>query len=162
MQIYFSRSSWACQILSLSLKEVGGLGTLLIMENQKKESILIHESQNYRLCLNCGFPNRSTDKKCQYCRVSIEQDSSLRSWIRQTYYVLRWRWQLNQQRDNLNRTPRAVFLKALGYFMIGAVLSGLGIYIFTLSVAQNSFTNGLIAVLFLLYGVFTLKTLFYK
>ena len=46
--------------------------------------------------------------------------------------------------------------------MIGAVLSGLGIYIFTLSVAQNSITNGLIAVLFLLYGVFTLKTLFYK
>lgn len=134
--------------------------SLVIMEKPKKESILVHESDNYRLCLSCGFPNRSTDKKCQYCRASIEQDTSLASWFRQAYYVLRWRWQLNQKRDNLYRTPKAFFLKSLGYFMMGAVLSGLGIYIFTLSVAQNSFTNGLIAILFLLYGVFTLKTLF--
>ena len=132
------------------------------MDKPKKEPTLIHESENYNLCLNCGFPNRTTDKKCQYCSTSIEQDTSLTSWFKQTYYVLRWRWQLNQKRDNLNRTPKSVFLKSLGYFLVGAVLSGLGIYIFTLSVAQNSFTNGLVAVLFLLYGIFTLKSLFNK
>ena len=132
------------------------------MEKPKKESLLVHDSKNYGLCLNCGFPIRSTDKNCQYCRAGIVQEPGLLSWIRQTYYVLRWRWQLNQKRDNLDRTPSSFFLKALGYFMIGAALSGAGIYIFTLSVAQNSFTNGLIAVLFLLYGAFTLKTLFTK
>lgn len=132
------------------------------MEKPKKEPTLVHDSQNYGLCLNCGFPIRSTDKKCQYCRASIEQDTGLLSWFRQTYYVLRWRWQLNQKRDNLQRTPKTFSLKVLGYFMIGVVLSGVGIYIFTLSVAQNSFTNGLIAALFLLYGGLTLKTLFKK
>ncbi len=53
-------------------------------------------------------------------------------------------------------------MKAAGYFLIGVVLSGAGIYIFTLSIAQNSFTNGLIALLFLFYGIFTLKSLFIK
>ncbi len=135
---------------------------LITMEQPKKESILVHGNRNYGLCLNCGFPIRSTDKKCQYCHSNIEQGTGLASWLRQTFYVLRWRWQLNQKRENLNRTPRTLFLKSLGYFLIGAVLSGLGIYIFTLSVAQNSFTNGLIAILFLLYGAFTLKSLFNK
>ena len=132
------------------------------MDQPEKESTLIRKDENHCLCLNCGFPNRSTDKNCQYCRTSIAQESGLGSWIRQTFYILRWRWQLNQKRDNLNKTSKSVFLKSLGYFLIGVVLSGLGIYIFTLSVAQNSFTNGLIAILFLLYGGFTLKTLFTK
>lgn len=132
------------------------------MEKPGKESILVPKSDNHSLCLKCGFPNRSTDKNCQYCLTSIAQETGLWSWIRQTFYILCWRWQLSQKRDNLNKSSKTVFLKALGYFLIGVVLSGLGIYIFTLSVAQNSFTNGLIAILFLLYGGFTLKTLFYK
>ena len=120
------------------------------MEKPKKESILVHENHDYGLCLNCGFPVRATDKQCQYCRSNIEQGTGVGSWLRQTFYILRWRWQLNQKREKLNRTPKAYFLKNLGYFTIGVVLSLTGIYIFTLSVAQNSFTNGLIAALFLL------------
>jgi hypothetical protein len=132
------------------------------MNQPEKESILVHKGENHTLCAKCGFPNRPTDKNCQYCRTNIAQDPGLGSWFKQTFYILRWRWQLNQKRDNLNKNPKSVFLKSLGYFLIGVVLSGIGIYIFTLSVAQNSFTNGLIAILFLLYGGFTLKTLFTK
>jgi ribosomal protein L40E len=132
------------------------------MDQPEKESILVHKDVNHSLCVKCGFPNRPTDKNCQYCHTSIAQEPGLGAWLKQTFYVLRWRWQLNQKRDNLNKTSKSVFLKSLGYFLIGVVLSGIGIYIFTLSVAQNSFTNGLIAILFLLYGGFTLKTLFTK
>lgn len=132
------------------------------MENPKKEPTLLSSDQDYQLCINCGFPNRLTDKHCQYCNTGIEQDAGVFSWLRHTYYVLRWRYQLKQKRDNLNKTPKSAMMKVVGYFTIGVVLSGAGIYIFTLSIAQSSFTNGLIALLLLCYGVFTLKSLFIK
>ena len=148
--------------MALPKRNIGDIFYSDIMENPKKEPTLLRNDHNYQLCLNCGFPNRLTDKHCQYCNTSIEQDAGLFSWLRQTYYVLRWRWQLKQKRDNLNKTPQSSLMKAVGYFLIGVVLSGAGIYIFTLSIAQSSFTNGLIALLFLCYGVFTLKSLFIK
>ena len=52
--------------------------------------------------------------------------------------------------------------KAAGFFLMGAILSGVGVFLFTEAVSRNSFSKGLIAILFLFYGVFTLKGLFTK
>jgi hypothetical protein len=53
-------------------------------------------------------------------------------------------------------------LKLLRYFIIGFTLSALGLYLFSEALADSSFSSGLIASLFLFYGVFTLKSLFVK
>ena len=133
------------------------------MDKPKKEPALLHHKPETQLCLNCGFPNRNSDKRCMYCQTSLVEDAGLFSWLRQTYYILRWRWQLKQRRENLQSSPaRMSSLKMLGYFLLGALLSGAGIYLFTSAVSEGSFSSGLIAILFLSYGVFTLKTLFIK
>ena len=133
------------------------------MDKPKKEPIVLHHKAENKLCLNCGFPNRNTDTQCMYCKTSLIEDGGLISWLRQTYYVLRWRWQLNQRRDHHQAKGSAKsFLKAPGYFLLGALLSGVGLYLFTDAVNNTSFSSGLIAILFLSYGIFTIKTLISK
>jgi hypothetical protein len=131
------------------------------MDKPKKETLL-NQDPDSKICLNCGFPNRATDLNCMYCQTSLIADSGLISWCRQTYYILRWRWQLKQKRETTHKPDRMPIFKAVGYFLIGAVLSGVGLYLFTEAVSNNSFSKGLIAILFLFYGVFTLKGLFTK
>ena len=129
-----------------------------IMDKPKKETLL-NQNPDSKICLNCGFPNRNTDSNCMYCQTSLISDSGLISWCRQTYYILRWRWQLKQKRETEHKVDRIPIFKAVGFFLVGAVLSGVGLFLFTEAVSNNSFSKGLIAILFLFYGVFTLKGL---
>lgn len=133
------------------------------MDKPKKEPILLNsQNQNHRLCLNCGFPNRQSDTHCLYCQSSLVEETGFIPWLRQTYYILRWRWQLKQKRENLKNPSGAGFWRHLGFFILGVLLSAVGIYFFTHSITQSSFSNALVAVLFLLYGGYTIKTLFTK
>ena len=130
------------------------------MDKPKKEPITLRHQQEQKLCLNCGFPNRPSDTRCMYCNASVAEDKGLIAWLRHNYYVLRWRWQLKHKRENLDHQPRKKVLSFVGYFMIGLVLTLAGAYFFITSLADSSFTSGLIAVLLLLYGFFTFKSLF--
>ena len=132
------------------------------MDAPKKEPALIRNKPEVKLCLNCGFPNRESDKSCMYCKTSMLEEPGLIPWIRQTYYILRWRRQLKQRRENVGGTSGSNLppLNLLGYFIIGAILCGAGLYLFASAIAENSFSSGLIAVLLLFYGIFTLKSLF--
>ena len=133
------------------------------MEDPKKEPIAITRNQDSKLCLNCGFPNRHTDSQCMYCRTSLKEDAGLINWLRQTYYVLRWRSQLKQKRDDVeNPISKTPFYRTAGYFFLGLVLSGAGVFVFTSAVGQNSFSSGLIALFLIGYGIFTLKNLISK
>ena len=134
------------------------------MDKPKKEPIILNpERQQHRLCLNCGFPNRQSDTSCMYCQSSLAEETGLIPWIRQTYYILRWRWQLKQKRENLQvEKPEMGWIRHLGFFLLGVILSAVGLYFFSHSLTQSSFSNALIAVLFLLYGVLTIKNLFSK
>lgn len=132
------------------------------MDKPKKEPILLNERQGYKLCLSCGFPNRNSDAKCMYCNTSVVEDKGVVSWLAQTYYILQWRWQLKQKRHNLRYRSHISLLKGAGFFFLGALLSGVGAYLLTLAVSEGSFTNGLVALLFLFYGFFTIKTLLFK
>ena len=133
----------------------------LIMDKPKKETLL-NQNPDSKICLNCGFPNRASDSSCMYCQTSLKSDSGLFSWCRQTYYILRWRWELKQKRETEQKPDRMSVFKAVGFFLVGAILSGVGLFLFTEAVSNNSFSKGLIAILFLFYGVFTLKGLFVK
>ena len=126
----------------------------------KKEPIALHHRQEQKLCLNCGFPNRPSDTYCMYCNASVAEKKGLVAWLRNTYYALRWRWQLKQKRENIGHQPQKKIFRFFGYFMIGLILTLAGAYFAFTSVTQNSFTNALIATLLLLYGIFTFKSLF--
>lgn len=136
------------------------------MDRPKKEPIPLNQRQDFKICLNCGLPNRNTDPRCMYCQASLKEDTGLFSWLRQTYYVLRWKWDLKQKQETFPQASKPVYamhsLKAVGFFVLGAVLSGVGLYLFIYSVANSSFSNCIISLLFLGYGIFTLKTLFYQ
>ena len=130
------------------------------MEEPKKEPTPLNQNQDSKLCLSCGFPNFPNDVRCMYCNTSLVDDGRLISWLRQTYHVLRWRWDLKQKRGAVNRQSRTFSsLKAVGYFVLGAILSGVGLFLFIAAVNQSSFSNAIISVLLLLYGFFTLKSL---
>ena len=128
------------------------------MDKPKKESVILNQSQDGKLCLNCGFPNRNTDSQCMYCRTSLIEDSGLFNWIRQTFYILCWRWQLKQKRDLFESKPS--IYRSFSFFILGMILSVAGIFLFTNALSQDSFSSGLIALLLIGYGVVTLKTLF--
>jgi hypothetical protein len=66
---------------------------------------------------------------------------------------------LKNPNQNPNPNP---FYRTAGYFFLGLVLSGAGIFVFTSAVGQNSFSTGLIALFLVGYGVFTLKNLISK
>ena len=130
------------------------------MNDPKKEPITLSGNPDTKLCLNCGFPNRNSDSKCMYCRTSLIEDGGLINWIRQTYFVLKWRWQFKQKRDGIEKPiAKTPFYRTAGYFFLGLILSGVGVFVFTSAVGQNSFSSGLIALLLIGYGFFTLKTL---
>ena len=134
------------------------------MAKPKKEPTSLYRKLDNRLCLNCGFPNRESDRHCMYCKTSLLEEVGLIPWIRQTYYILCWRWQLKQRREAIDGFPRTYLplLRLLGYFVVGLVLSASGLYLFSTALNENSFSSGLIAALFLCYGVFTLKSVFVK
>lgn len=130
------------------------------MDKPKKEPIALRQRQDHKLCLNCGFPNRPSDTHCMFCHTSIVDDRGLLSWFRQAYYVLRWRWQLKQKREHLDHNRQKKFFRFFGYFLIGLMLTLAGGYFFYASLTDHSFFNALIAVLLLLYGFVTFKSLF--
>ena len=136
----------------------------VLMSKPKKDSTLSHSKLNDRLCLNCGFPNRESDRHCMYCKNPLLEEDGLVSWVRKTYYILRWRWQLKQRRDRMDSSSGAHLptLRLLGYFIIGLALSASGLYLFSEALADSSFSSGLIASLFLYYGILTLKSLLVK
>jgi hypothetical protein len=133
------------------------------MDKPKKELVTLNQSPDSKLCLNCGFPNRNSDTRCMYCRTSLIEDSGLFNWVRQTFYILCWRWQLKQKRDSLESSSRESKLpiyRSFGFFILGVILSISGIFVFTSAMSQKSFSSGLIALLLVGYGVVTVKTLF--
>ena len=134
------------------------------MPKPKKDSTLFPGELDDKLCLNCGFPNRKSDRHCMYCKSSLLVEEGLVPWIRETYYILRWRWQLKQRRHRIDSPSESSLstLKLLGYCIIGLTLSSLGLYLFSEALADSSFSSGLIASLFLYYGVLTLKSVFIK
>ena len=134
------------------------------MPKPEKDSTLFPGELDDKLCLNCGCPNRKSDRHCMYCKSSLLVEEGLVPWIRETYCILRWRWQLKQGRHRIDSPSESYLptLKLLGYCIIGLTLSTLGLYLFSEALADSSFSSGLIASLFLYYGVLTLKSVFIK
>ena len=131
---------------------------------KKDQSLFTTDSLNEKLCLNCGFPNRESDSHCIYCKNSFLREGDLISWVKNTYYIFRWRWQVKQRKNRLDSSLEFFMLnlKLLGYIFIGVMLSASGLYILSDALAESSFSSGIIASLFLFYGIFTLKSVFIK
>jgi hypothetical protein len=122
------------------------------------------DSRNEKLCLNCGFPNRESDSHCIYCNNAFFREGDFISWVKNTYYIFCWRWEVKQQKSLMESSSKSLIpnLKILGYFFIGVMLSMAGLYLFSDALAESSFSSGIIASLFLCYGIITLKSVFMK
>jgi hypothetical protein len=129
------------------------------MDEPSKEQIPLNKREDFTLCLNCGFPNHNSVKRCMYCNTNLTKSSGLFSWFRQTFLILKWRWELKKERSK-DENPLLLFSKKLGYLILGMGFSGFGCYLFVDSIANNSFSTAIISMLLLLYGFFTLKNLF--
>jgi hypothetical protein len=135
------------------------------MSKSKKDiSSFKKDSLNEKLCLNCGFPNRESDSHCIYCKNTFLREGDFISWVKNTYYIFCWRWEVKRQKSRVESSSKSLIpnLKILGYFFIGVMLSSAGLYLFSGALAESSFSSGIIASLFLCYGIITLKSVFIK
>ena len=135
------------------------------MSKPKKDLSLFNKvSLNEKLCLNCGFPNRESDSHCIYCKNPFLREGDFICWVKNTYYILCWRWQVKQRKSRMGSSSESLMrnLKLLGYFFVGVILSTSGLYLFSDALAESSFSSGIIAILFVFYGIFTLKSVFIK
>ena len=133
------------------------------MDNSKNQPIPLDQRKDFIVCLNCGLPNQNSDSYCMYCGTSLKESGGLFSWLWQAYCVLRWRYEIKQKQVDLLRSRWKEALrsfKTLGFFFLGVVLSGTGIYLFIFSIEKKSFSNCIVSIFFLLYGFYSLKTLF--
>jgi hypothetical protein len=129
------------------------------MDEPSKEQVPLNKREDFTLCLSCGFPNHNSVARCMYCNTNLTKSTGLFSWFRQTFLILKWRWELKKERPKGENTL-LLFLKKLGYLLLGMGFSGFGCYFFIDSISNNSFSTAIISVLFLLYGFYTLKNLF--
>ena len=95
-----------------------------------------------------------------YCKANLREEGGFFTWIKQTYYVLLWRREFRQKKIGRKKNHSEFLpLKSLGYFVIGMVLIGVGLFLFIEAVDNSSFSNAIISVLLLLYGSFAIKAL---
>ncbi len=115
---------------------------------------------NIKLCPNCGFPNKNTDTKCCYCETLINHPTSLPpgKWFKWFFAHLKWNWKLKIIRAKKSTNALGKVAGAL----VGLALCIVGSFLFTSSVLTKNFSNGILSLFFLLYGVFTLKNLLKK
>ncbi|MBI3814524.1 MAG: hypothetical protein HY279_08685 [Nitrospinae bacterium] len=109
------------------------------------------------LCWKCGFPNKIGDTRCMFCRVPLEMGQNLFS--RLEIFLDRKKEKINLWRKGelLNAHRRSNNTKRFIPLIIGAILFSIGCYLFVAAVFTTSFTKWLIAILFLIYGIFSMR-----
>lgn len=127
------------------------------MEEQK-EPLSLNKKSYTHSCPKCNLPVRVNDKKCMYCNAPLKQNRwGFFLFLRQYFQWLQWRLRLNKRKSREFK-----YLKFSAFFGVGITLTLIGGYLFAVSIFSNDFSNWIISLLFLFYGIYTLKTLFLK
>lgn len=110
-------------------------------------------------CPNCGFPVRHDDKTCLFCRSKLKSNG----W-RLFYYFLRYFQHILRQRPPKRGKSLRYhqYFKYFAFLVTGIILTLVGSYLFIASMLSSHFSNWIISLFFLFYGICTLKTLFKK
>lgn len=110
-------------------------------------------------CPNCGFPVRHDDKSCLFCQTQLQATG----W-RLFYYFLRYfqhiLWQRPSKRGKNSRYHQ--YFKYFAFLVVGIILTLVGGYLFIASMLSSHFSNWIISLFFLFYGIYALKSLFKK
>jgi|SRR3989338_2083135 len=93
------------------------------------------------LCWKCGFPNKVGDRYCMYCKSPLCRKLNLIS--RLELFLTK--------RKGRQKPNRFITLT------IGIILFLTGGYLFAKAIFTNSFTNWLFSLIFLAYGIFSVK-----
>ena len=103
------------------------------------------------LCWKCSFPNKVGDRHCMFCKAPLNKKLNLISRIELFLAQRRWRKALSKRKARVKGANRFIPLT------IGIILFLGGCYLFTKAIFTNSFSNWMISLLFLIYGVFSIK-----
>ena len=101
------------------------------------------------LCWKCSFPNKVGDRHCMFCNAPLNKKLNFISWIELYFAQRKWRKALSKR--------KAKGANGFITLTIGIILFLSGCYLFTKAVFTNSFTNWMISLLFLIYGIFSIK-----
>jgi uncharacterized membrane protein YvbJ len=103
------------------------------------------------LCWKCGFPNRVGDRHCMFCKAPLNKKLNFISRIELYLAQRKWRKALSKRKAGIKGANRFIALA------IGIILFLSGCYLFTKAVFTNSFTDWMISLLFLIYGIFSIR-----
>ena len=134
--------------------------------DEPKEPLSINNETNMLSCPKCNFPVRSEDTKCMYCKTPLQPTG----WKLYYYYFQRyfqqmlWRQRLKRRKSGRGRqnVKSIQYFKYFALFSLGVLLTLGGGYLFIISMLSNDFSNWIISLLFLIYGIYTLKTLLFR
>ena len=134
--------------------------------DEQKEPLSINNQPNMLSCPKCNFPVRYEDTKCMFCKTSL-QPTGWRlyyHYFRRYFQQMLWRQRLKRRKGGRGRQKiqSAKYFKYFAFLCLGAFLTLIGGYLFIVSMLSNNFSNWIISLLFLIYGIYTLKTLLYR
>ena len=109
-----------------------------------------------KLCPHCGLPNKSVDTKCGYCETPLRRPDGLPpgEWLKLYFSRVKWNWRLRKTGKN---NPRVLGKGPM--VLVGTVLCVIGGVLLASSVFTKNFSNGVLSLFFLLYGISALKGL---
>lgn len=128
------------------------------MDEQKKPLSLNNRTDTLS-CPNCNFPIRSNDKVCMFCHTPLHSTSwGLYHYFIRYFQHLRWRWRLKRRKSSKS----IQYFKYFAFLGLGFVLTLAGGYLFFVSMFSNDFSDWIISLFLLFYGIYTLKTLLFR
>lgn len=132
--------------------------------DEKKKPLSINNQPNLLSCPKCDFPVRSEDTKCMFCKTSLQPTGwkLYYYFFRRYFQQMLWRQRLKRKRSGRQSVKPAQCFKYFAFLGLGIFLTLIGGYLFFVSMLSNNFSNWIISLLFLFYGIYTLKILLYR
>ncbi len=130
--------------------------------DEQKEPLSINNGPNMLSCPRCSFPIRSEDDTCMYCNEPLRPTGwrLYYFYCRRYFQQLQWRRRVKNRAGRRKQLPKSnQYIKYFALLGVGVVLTLIGGYMLVNSVLSNDFSQGVISLLFLFYGIYTLKTL---
>lgn len=129
--------------------------------DERKEPLSLNNRTDTRSCPSCNFPVRSNDKICMFCHTPLQATGreGVYHYFLRYFQQLRWRWRLKKRRKS---SKSIQYFKYFTFLGLGFVLTMVGGYLFFVSMFSNDFSDWLISLFFLFYGIYTLRTLLFR
>ncbi|MBF0291788.1 MAG: hypothetical protein HQK86_06475 [Nitrospinae bacterium] len=115
-----------------------------------------HNTQNdggdYKTCPKCALPHKLSDTVCSYCGEKLPAGVTVSERVRRVVGQARWRYKMGRSKKR-NEKPVAKALPGIAGLVVCAILIAVGSWFLYTAVQGGGFSDFLIAVTLILYGV---------